>query len=452
MGKTLYLDCSSGISGDMTVAALIGLGADRGRLIQSLGTLPAHGYDVRVRDVEKGGLAACDFDVVLDGEHENHDHDMEYLYGHLDRDGGRAHGASEEGHRDGSHPHGGHGHRHRTLGEVDAIIDGSLMTEGAKDRAHRIFRKLAEGEAAAHGATPETVMLHEVGALDSIVDICAAAVCLDLLDIDRIIVPSLTEGRGTVRCAHGIMPIPVPAVANLCAMNGIELSPSCVQGELVTPTGAAIVSALRTDDSLPDRYRIVGIGLGAGKRAYEGCSGVLRAMLIEASGDGHDGRPGSEPLPIGATNPAERTWAIKLETDIDDCTGEALGHTIELLMGAGAREAHAVPIVMKKGRPACQLQVICDEGDADRLAEIVFENTTTIGMRKTRMDCIRLGREAGSVETPYGAVAVKRVTLPSGVVRSYPEYDSVVAVAGVSGAPFQDVFAAAVAAGAPQAR
>ena len=293
MGKTLYLDCSSGISGDMTVAALLDLGASEQRLRETLSTLPAHGFDVAVTRVRKSGLDACDFDVRLDAAHENHDHDMAWLYGHLDvsehghehehahdheheheHDHAREHSAEHD------HAHHHHHHEHRSLADVCAIIDASAMSERAKKLAHAVFGKLAEAEAKAHGATPETVMFHEVGAIDSIVDICSVAICLDDLDVTEVIVPSLAEGHGTIRCAHGIMPVPVPAVVNLCQAAGIALVSAPVTGELVTPTGAAIVAALRTSEHLPVRYRIEAVGYGAGKRPYEGCSGTLRCLLV----------------------------------------------------------------------------------------------------------------------------------------------------------------------------
>ncbi|MEE1373502.1 MAG: LarC family nickel insertion protein [Parolsenella sp.] len=448
MGKTLYLDCSSGISGDMTVAALLDLGASEQRLREALSTLPAHGFDVAVTRVRKSGLDACDFDVRLDAAHENHDHDMAWLYGHLDasehehahehdhehdhaHENDHAHEHSA-GH-DHAHAHHHHHHEHRSLADVCAIIDASAMSERAKKLAHAVFGKLAEAEAKAHGATPETVMFHEVGAIDSIVDICSVALCLDDLDVTEVIVPSLAEGHGTIRCAHGIMPVPVPAVVNLCQAAGIALVPAPVTGELVTPTGAAIVAALRTGNALPASYAIERVGYGAGKRAYENCSGVLRAVLIasEVSDDADDG---------------DRSTITKLESDLDDCTGEALGRVIELLMAAGAREAHAIPIVMKKGRPGHQLEVICDGELAPTLERIIFENTTTIGIRSMDMRRHALPRTPDGIETPYGYVATKLVVMPDGHVRSYPEYSSVVEACERTGASFQDVFRATQAA------
>lgn len=454
MGKTLYLDCSSGISGDMTVAALLDLGANEQRLRETLSTLPAHGFDVVVTRVKKSGLDACDFDVRLDAAHENHDHDMAWLYGHLDasdHEHAHEHGHEHEHAHDHEHAHAHehdhahehsaehdhahhhHHHEHRSLADVCAIIDASAMSERAKKLAHAVFGKLAEAEAKAHGATPETVMFHEVGAIDSIVDICSVAICLDDLDVTEVIVPSLAEGHGTIRCAHGIMPVPVPAVVNLCQAAGIALVPAPVTGELVTPTGAAIVAALRTGNALPVSYAIERVGYGAGKRAYENCSGVLRAVLVASAGsdDAGDG---------------DRSTVTKLESDLDDCTGEALGRVIELLMAAGAREAHAIPIVMKKGRPGHQLEVICDGELAPALERIIFENTTTIGIRSMGMRRHALPRTPDGIETPYGRVATKLVVMPDGHVRAYPEYSSVVETCERTGASFQDVFRATQAA------
>ena len=450
MGKTLYLDCSSGISGDMTVAALLDLGASEQRLHEALSTLPAHGFDVAVTRVRKSGLDACDFDVRLDAAHENHDHDMAWLYGHLDasdhehghaheHEHGHAHEHEHSAEHDREHEHAHehahhhHHHEHRSLADVCAIIDASAMSERAKKLAHAVFGKLAEAEAKAHGATPETVMFHEVGAIDSIVDICSVAICLDDLDVTEVIVPSLAEGHGTIRCAHGIMPVPVPAVVNLCLAAGIALVPAPVTGELVTPTGAAIVAALRTGSVLPASYAIERVGYGAGKRAYENSSGVLRAVLIASAGsdDAGDG---------------DRSTVTKLESDLDDCTGEALGRVIELLMAAGAREAHAIPIVMKKGRPGHQLEVICDGELAPALERIIFENTTTIGIRSMDMRRHVLPRTPDGIETPYGRVATKLVVMPDGHVRAYPEYSSVVEACERAGASFQDVFRATQAA------
>ena len=297
---TLIIDGTSGISGDMTVAALLDLGASEEHLHEQLATLPVDGFEIAVTRVNKHGIDACDFDVQLASELENHDHDMAWLYGneataehthehahhhHHDHSEHEHHHEDEHVHchehtHEHAHDHNGHHHHHRSLADVTEIIDGSQLTDGAKRRALAIFTALAAAEAKAHGKTPETVMFHEVGAVDSIVDICSVAICLDDLDVENIVVESLSEGHGTIRCAHGLMPIPVPAVVNLCQAGNIALTPAPVAGELVTPTGAAIVAALRTSEHLPARYRIEAVGYGAGKRPYEGCSGTLRCLLV----------------------------------------------------------------------------------------------------------------------------------------------------------------------------
>ena len=312
MAEQLYLECSAGISGDMLVAALLDAGADEAAVLAALESLPVQGFSVRVSRVAKQGLDACDFDVVLDAAHENHDHDMDYLHGH-------AHGVAASpaelgpGHAHGDgHPHGhgqgalcdgeeaahdhGHGHahgdhraagpshchEHRNLADVLAIVDGAAMADRARAIARRIFSILAEAEAKAHGRPVEQVHFHEVGAVDSIADIVAIAVAFDSLGIDEVVVPSLSEGRGTVRCQHGIIPVPVPAVVNIAQAHGLALSLLPVEGELVTPTGAAAVAALRTADALPERFTIKRVGLGAGKRDYA-TSGLLRALVIEGA-------------------------------------------------------------------------------------------------------------------------------------------------------------------------
>ena len=290
MGKTLYLECYSGISGDMTVAALLDLGADQAVLDSVLKSLPVSGFETKVSRVVKSGIDACDFDVVLDKEHENHDHDMEYLHGHGhehthedEKSHVHAH-ATEELHahthnHDTKSAHGHHHHEHRGMKEITHIIEHGDMTENAKKIALKIFGILAEAESKAHNVPTDQVHFHEVGAVDSIVDIVSVAVCLDNLDITDVIVPVLCEGRGTVRCQHGILPIPVPAVANVVSANHLRLKMTEVEGELVTPTGAAIVAAVKTGHKLPESFEIQKIGIGAGKRQYE-CPGILRAMII----------------------------------------------------------------------------------------------------------------------------------------------------------------------------
>ena len=474
MGKTLYLDCTCGISGDMTVAALLDLGAREEVLRAALDSLPVEGYEVKIGRVFKAGLDCCDFDVVLDPGFENHDHDMAYLHG---RDDGHAHG------HDHIHAHGhshdrthAHHHAHRGPADIDAIIDAGEMTPRARALAHRIVDVIARAEAKAHGVPLDEVHFHEVGAVDSIVDIVSAAVAIADLDIDRVIVPVLKDGRGTIRCEHGVIPVPVPATLNIIEAHGLPLSVCDVEGELITPTGAAIVAALDAERELPERFCVKAIGLGAGKRTYERPS-LVRALIIEELPGGvsdlawhpQDGaervsaaspyNPHSAALagevksrggelaegdaPHPTIDTAMPASIVRLECDIDDASGEVLAYAAERLREAGAREVHWVPIFTKKGRPAWQLQVIAAIEDAERLEGIIFSETTTIGIRRWLCDRTVLERAWTTAKTPWGEVRTKVVTLPNGLQRSMPEYEDVAAIARREHLPFQTVMDAA---------
>ena len=495
MGKTLYLETSSGISGDMFVAAMIDLGADPEVLERALNSIPADGFMVEISSVKKSGIACCDFNVILDAAHENHDHDMAYLYGpapvssaapqeeaphchchedeevhhchchedeevhhchchedeeahhchcHEDEEAHHCHCHEEEEahhchcHEDeeephchghgGEEPHHHHDHEHhhhhgRHLAEILDIIAETDMTDSAKALAGKMFHIVAEAESLAHHMPLEEVHFHEVGAIDSIVDIIAAAVTFDSLGITDVIIPCLTEGRGTVRCQHGVLPVPVPATMNIIEAYDMPLTIMEAKGEYVTPTGAAIAAAICTTHQLPKAFRIVATGLGAGKRAYTERTNILRAYLIE----GNAMEEGKDEI-------------VKLETDIDDSTGEALGYTIDRLMQAGALDVHYSPVYMKKNRPAWELTVICKKSRMEELEDIIFKETTTIGIREfpSIMRSI-LHRNQKQVETPFGIAEVKEVALP-GERRFYPEYESVKAIAEKEHLPFAEVY------------
>lgn len=284
MNRELYLECYSGISGDMTVAALLDLGADRKVLDKALKSLPVTGFTTRISTVKKSGLRACDFAVLLDAEHENHDHDMEYLYGHTGHEEhDHNHHMQEEHdhshHTQEEHLHSHPAHEHRGLPEIVHIIEQADMSDHAKELAKKIFGIIAEAEAKAHGVPLEEVHFHEVGAVDSIVDIVSAAVCFDNLGITDVVVSELYEGKGVIRCQHGIIPVPAPAVVHIAQANDLRLHITEDEGEFVTPTGAAIVAAIRTKKELPESFVIEKTGLGAGKRENHR-AGILRAMLI----------------------------------------------------------------------------------------------------------------------------------------------------------------------------
>ena len=437
MDKKLYLDCGSGISGDMFVAAMIDLGADPDTLEKALDSIPADGFFVEIGRVKKSGIDCCDFHVRLDDDCENHDHDMDYLYGSLapaagsgcscheepDREEHHCH-CHEEGH-DGEAHHccrqeKDHHHTHRGLAEILPMIDACDMTETAKALARKIFRIIGEAEAKAHDLPLDEVHFHEVGALDSIVDVVAAAVTFDSLHIKEVIVPKLTEGAGTVRCRHGVMPVPVPATVNIVSAYKIPMELTEAKGEYVTPTGAAIAAAISTSHQLPPSFVIKKAGLGAGKRAYTDRSGMLRAFLIQEENEGRD-------------------KVVKLETDIDDCSGEVLGYVMKKLFKAGAKDVHYAPVFMKKNRPAWELTVICGEDKAEELEQIIFTETTTIGIREYPLGRSVLDREEKEGETVYGKASVKQVTFGD-MTRAYPEYDTVKKLAKKNKVPFMDVF------------
>ena len=422
MSKTLYLECYSGISGDMTVAALLDLGADREVLKESLKSLPVGGFRTEITRVKKSGLDACDFSVIL--EQDNHDHDMEYLHGSEKSYTGHyehSHEVNHEHHHGHTHSH-EHPHEHRGMKEITEIIQKSEMTVRAKKMAMRVFDILAQAESKAHGVPVEEVHFHEVGAVDSIVDIAAIAICMDNLDISNVIVPVLYEGTGFIRCQHGQIPVPVPAVTHIAETHKLKLKITDIQGELVTPTGAAVVAAFRTSDRLPEDFTMLKTGIGAGKRQYR-CPGILRAMLIRETTD----------LQI-----KDIIW--KLETDMDDCGGEMMGHVMNLLMANGAREVHYTPIYTKKNRPAYTLTVICKESEREKLENLIFSETTTIGIRRVEMERTILQREIQKKDTPVGTAIVKACTLPDGHIRYYPEYENVAELAERNQLSFRETY------------
>ena len=432
--RILYLECGTGISGDMTVAALLDLGADQEKLLRVLKGIPRHGFEVRISRVKKAAIDCCDFDVVLDKEHDGHDHDMEYLYGHLEEE---QHGQSNDHHahdhhhdhehdHDHHHYHGhDHHHHHTGMKEIREIIGGLDMTDSARALALRIFEILAQAESEAHGVPADEVHFHEVGAIDSIVDIVAAAVCFDDLGIGKVAVTGIAEGSGTVRCQHGILQVPVPAVASIARTYKLPIRYTGRQGELVTPTGAAIVAALMTQDTLPETFVIEKTGLGAGKREYE-IPSILRAMVIESRDDMRK-----------TASAADSVW--KLECDIDDSTGEQLGYALEKLFEAGAREAHYSPVYMKKNRPGWELTVICDEAHLQKMEEVIFTQTTTIGIRRQEMARTVLTRKVVNVQTRYGEIPVK-VSGEGQFRRVHPEYEKVSEAATKFGAAFGAVY------------
>lgn len=423
--KSLYFECNFGISGDMAIAAMLDAGADKNYLLETLNTIPVEGFKIEIGRVKKNGIDCCDFNVLLDEAHENHDHDMKYLFGHE----ACAH------HNEHTHSHGEHhhNHEHRTLTDIIKIIDGTKMSSKAKKLTLEIFNIIAESESHAHGIPIEQVHFHEVGALDSIVDVIALAVCFENLSrkfgIKNVYIPCLCEGYGTVRCQHGILSVPVPAVANIVARCGLNLSFINAQGEFVTPTGAAFAAAIFTSQNLPAKFKIEKIGLGAGKRDY-GLANIVRAFIIEENS-----------VDCATRNSSGFLYdeVVKLEANIDDCTGENMGFLMELLFENGALEVYFVPCFMKKNRPAYFLTVLCKEENRVQLERMIFTHSTTIGIRYSKMERTILLRKIQTVETEWGTAEVK-VVEAEGLRKVYPEYESVRKISIEQNIPFDEVY------------
>lgn len=445
----LYLECNYGISGDMAVAALLDAGADRTALEKALASIPVKGFKTEIKRVEKNGVSCLDFNVILDSEHENHDHDMNYLFGHESAEHNHGHGEHFHGHthhhseaEEHSHAaqheihHGEqvhyelvHHHEHRNLHDVLEIIDKTEMTENARKLAHKIFEIIAQAESKAHSKPVEEVHFHEVGAVDSVVDVIALAVCFYSLHVEKVFVPFLCEGTGTVRCQHGILPVPVPAVANIMQEYYVPLKITGERGEFVTPTGAAFVAAVATEFSLPKNFVLKKIGMGAGKRDY-GVPNIVRAMLVETEEKNN---------PENQLTSAFHDKIIKLETNIDDSTGEALGFVMDELFALGALDVHYLPCFMKKNRPAWLLVVLCRLEDAAKMEKIIFMHTTTIGIRMSQMERTCLARSECSVEV-FGEKAEVKVVDVYGEKRFYPEYERVSRIAQKTKKPFGEVY------------
>lgn len=391
MNTVLHLEGACGISGDMTVAALLDLGADAQKLNQALKSLTVKEFDYRISSKQSYGITGCDFDVILH-EHAGHDH---------------------------KHPHEHHhSHEHRHLNDIYAVIEQAQMTGRAKELAKKIFLIVAQAESKAHGCPVSEVHFHEVGAVDSIVDIISAAVLIDDLNITDCIVTGLTEGSGFVSCQHGDLPVPVPAVLNIAEQYGIPLRSSGVTGEMVTPTGIAIAAALRTRSSLPKQYKIVKTGTGLGKRDF-GRANLLRAMIIEEDSNN------------------DQIYIV--ECNIDDAAGEELGFAMEKLTSAGARDVHFIPCFMKKNRPAYILRIITGEKELEEIEKTVFRYTSTIGLKKYPVDRTCMSRTMMTVSLPEADIAVKKCFLKD-IVRYYPEYESVRVAAEKSGKPLRILY------------
>ena len=418
--KLLYLECYSGISGDMTVGALLDLGASRNVLEETLKSLGVGGYHLHFGRKLKCGIDAYDFDVHLEEEEHGHghDHDHDHNHGH-DHNHDHTH----------SHPH-----IHRNIQDIFEIIDRMHSEEPVKELARKMFRIVAEAESKAHGIPVEEVHFHEVGAVDSIVDIISVAVCMYDLGITDVVVSSLAEGRGYVRCQHGVIPVPVPATANIAQAYHIAMRATDNDGEMVTPTGAAIAAAYHCGEQLPKEYHICKTGIGTGNKDFKQAN-ILRAMIIEDDTETED--KAAKSVLEAVSEAAASMWV--LESNIDDCSGEALGFAMERLMKQGAADVWYTPAFMKKNRPAYVLHVLCSEDKIPLMEDEIFASTTTIGIRRYSVERTILERRKEIVATGYGEAEVKVCTHKDKKF-CYPEYESVKNICENQGLSYEEAY------------
>ena len=405
--KTLYFDCFSGISGDMTIGALIDAGVDFDYLKAEIGKLPVDGFELRAGRTVRANISAVKFDVVIESDSGP---------GHSDAHGpghSNAHG----------HDHAGrHAHVHRKASEIIAMIRGSALEPAVRRRATAIFEKLAVSEGRVHDLPPEDVEFHEVGAIDSIVDVVGAAIGLEAIGVDRFACSAINVGGGFIHCQHGVYPVPAPATANLLV--DASVYSRHVEKELVTPTGAAILAATVDRFGPLDGMTIETIGYGAGTSDFGEFPNCLRLFV----GDSR---------PVDAPSADDRVTVI--EANIDDMSAEALAYTAERLLAEGALDVVTVPAVMKKGRAGHLVQVLARPGDETRLSGLMFEETTTIGVRMREAARRALDREIVDVEAAETTVRVKVSSLDGRVVRVSPEYDDCARAARETGRPFDQV-------------
>lgn len=450
--KILYFDCFSGISGDMTIGALLDLGIDREKLLKELSRLELDGYRIDIGTKTVNGINGVDVNVVLADEESAHDHETnhgseqthEHDHGH---ESGQEHNHEQAHEHDHDHEY-GHDQDHtrsqaqgeRGLIEIEQIIDHSSLNNTIKSFSKKVFREIAAAEAKVHGKSINEVHFHEVGAIDSIVDIVGTAICLELLGVEKVYSSPLHDGSGFIECRHGIIPVPVPAVMEMLCGSGIPLVTEDVGTELVTPTGMGIIKSLASGFGVMPAMKIEKTGYGYGKR-NTGRLNALRVILGETLEDAGNGNLSG----ISCTNPCiaqklhGKDEIIVLETNIDDTTSEVLGYTMAKLLEAGALDVFFTPVFMKKNRPAYMMTVLAKPGSEDTLAEIVLTETSTLGIRARRMERYCMERETMQVETVYGKARLKIASLGQ-IKKASPEYEDCRKIAQDTGMPLQKVY------------
>lgn len=390
--RTLYFDCSSGISGNMTLGALLEIVGDEKYLLEELKKLNVDSYKIEISKKVKNGITGTNVDVILENEHHHHNHEHDY-----------------EDHRH---------HEHRNLYDVNTIIDNSSLADNTKDLAKRIFLRVAKAESKVHNKPLDEVHFHEVGAIDSIVDIVGTAILINKINPDKIIASVVNDGYGFIECAHGTMAVPVPATSEIFVASNVKFRQIDIDTELVTPTGAAIIAELAEDFITLPTMVTEKIGWGTGTKDLK-IPNVLKVYYGEIQ--------------------EENQNFVVMETNIDDCSGEILGYTSEKLFSNGALDVFYTPIFMKKSRPAYRLSVACRKEDMFKLQNIIFKETTTIGIRYRFESRTELGREFLEINTNYGKIRAKKVT-NNGETYVYPEYESMKKIAEENNIPLKELY------------
>ena len=413
--RTLYFDCFSGISGDMTVGALLDIGVDEKVLLDGLNQLKVEGYELKIEKKLKNGISGTDFSVILEEQHEeeneHHNHD----------------GEQDNEHHSHEHPH-THEHKHNTehvhrnMGDIERIINDSGLGERVRKLSTDIFRLVAEAEGKIHGKPAGEVHFHEVGAVDSIVDIIGTAICIDNLNVDRIVFSSLPLSKGFVKCQHGVFPLPAPATLEI--LKNVPVYYTDINFELVTPTGAAIAKGLADEFGMVGELEVEKIGYGLGKKTYE-IPNVLRVMLFSSKKKISD-------------------KVVEIETNIDDMTAEQLGSAVEILFDQGALDVFFTPVFMKKNRPGTKLTVLCQPDKKESLAEAILKHTSTFGVRMSNMERSILDRETVEVDTEFGSIRCKVGKLDGEILKYSPEYEDCKAASLQYGRPIADIYNEAI--------
>lgn len=436
--KMLYYDCFAGISGDMNLGALIDLGVDKGYLIEELYKLSiSQEFKIKIETKQKMGITGTKVDVILTNEVDVHDHshhihnasadinhehaiskNEEICHNH-DHKHTHTHNNEHNHTHDHKHTHAhNHTHQHRNLTSIYEIIEQSNLNANVKRISKDIFEVVAIAEGKVHGKPMDQVHFHEVGAVDSIVDIIGAAICIDKLGVDKIFASTVELGGGFVKCAHGIIPVPAPATTEI--LTDIPVSKGKVDSETTTPTGAAILKTMVDEFNDSIKFKIIKTGYGLGTKDFE-IPNVLRVF-------------------IGEINDYKSDKQTMLEVNLDDMNSELYGHVEDKLFENGALDVYKTPIIMKKGRPAIKLSVLTNKDNVHNIEKILLVETTTLGLRKYQVDKVMLNREFTTISTRYGEIPVKKGLLDGEVIKTKPEYEVCNRLAKQYGVPIKDIY------------